>query len=517
MNYINKPKKIPSLLVNKLVKKVFKIRSFWQKESLEKQEKLLFKLIKKSKNTTFGKIHWFKNIKNIKDFQNNVPISEYKDFESRIKYMLKWEKNISYPWRIPLFAISSGTTWKCGKYIPITKENIKNSQLRWWQKLLSWYCKQNPKTKIFTWHTIAIWGTFIQNPYTKKNNVWYITAILQKKTPLIWKLFKKPTLKTSLIENREKKSEKIIKETLNTNITAITWQPSRCTQFLYKVLEKTWKKNIHEIRPNLEVFFWWWMAVDLYKENLKELFPNKNFQYRQSYNASEWFFAIQNQNNSNDMLLMTDNWVFYEFIPRHEFWKTNPKILTLQETKLNEEYVLVITNNSWLRRYIIWDTIKFTEIEQNYKIKITGRTKFFVDVVWERLTLDHVQEAISYATLKTWSIILDYTLWPIAPTKKNKWKHEWIIEFEKKPKNIEDFSKFLDESLCKANDIYNQERNYTKVLASPQIKILKKWTFQKRLDFKNKVSGQSKIPKISNNREIINEINFFTENFKRIC
>ncbi len=498
--------KFPSLVVNKIAKNLVKIKQFGKKELFKHQEDFLFDIIHRSRNTVFGEKYSFNEIKSIEDFQKYVPIFTYKEFKPRIEYMLRWEKNIAYPGKIPLFAISSGTTGKEWKYIPLTHEHLKTSQFRWWEKMMAWYCKENPKTKLFTGKIVVIWWTFIKNPYTQKNNVWYITAILQKKTPIIYRLFRWPKTQISFIEDREEKSEKIISSTLNQNITWITGQPSWCTQFMYNVLEKTWKKDIHEVRPNFEVFFGWGMSVDLYKDNLKELFPDPKFNYRQSYNASEWFFATQIQNNTDEMLLLTNNWVFYEFIPQEEYGKENPQIITLKDVKLNQNYVLVITTNAWLRRYIIWDTIKFTEIWPFYKIKITWRTKYYIDVVGEWTTVEYTDKAIMQACKKTWAIAIDYTVWPIAPKWNDRWAYERIIEFNKDPKSLKEFENILDLELQKAFSNYSDERNYNNTLRKWIIHSAKTWTFQKRLKSNWKVVWQSKVPKLTNNRKILNEI-----------
>lgn len=498
--------RFPSLVVNKIAKNIFKIRQFWKKELLKHQEDFLFDLIYRCRKTIFGERYWFSDIKNIKDFQNSVPIFTYKEFQPRIEYMLRWEKDISYPGKIPLFAISSWTTGKKWKYIPLTQEHLKTSQLRWWEKLLSRYCKENPKTQLFTWRTIVIGWTFIKNPFTQKNNVWYITAILQKKTPWIWKLFKRPTKQIAFIEDREEKSDKIIEETLNKNITWITWQPSWCTQFMYNVLETTWKKDIHEVRPNFEVFFGGGMSVDLYKDNLAELFPDPKFKYRQSYNASEGFFAIQNQNDSEDMLLLTDNWVFYEFIPQEEYGKENPKVLTLKDVITDQDYVLLITTNAGLRRYVLWDTIRFTATEPFYKIRISGRTKYYIDVVWEWTTVEYTDKAIMETCNQTWAIAIDYTVWPIAPKWIERGAYERIIEFSKEPKNLKEFENILDVELQKAFSNYYDERNYNNTLKKLVVHPAPQGTFHKRLKWNNKVVGQAKVPKLQNNRQILNEI-----------
>lgn len=505
---VDRKKKIQlqHLVINKLAKWFFKINQFGKKELIKHQEDFLYDLIHRCRNTIFGKKYGFKNIKSIEDFQNFVPIFTYKEFQPRIEYMLRGEKNISYPGKIPLFAISSGTTGKKGKYIPLTHEHLKTSQMRGGEKMLSRYCKENPNTMIFTGKAIVIWGNFIKNPFTNEENIGYITAIIQKNTPRYVSIFKRPKKKTAFLEDRELKSEKIIEETINENITWISGQPSRCTQFLYKVLEKTGKKNIHEIWPNLEVFFGWGMAVDLYRNNLKELFPDKKFRYRQSYNASEGFFATQNSNDDENMLLLTDNGVFYEFIPKSEFGKENPKVYSLKDVKLDEEYVLLITTNAGLRRYIIGDTIRFTQIKPYHKIKITWRTKYYIDVVGEGTTVEYTDKAIMEACNQTDCIATDYTVWPVAPKGKERGAYEWIIEFTKAPKNMQRFTDILDVELQKAFCNYYDERNYNNTLKKNIVHAVKSGTFHERLRSKNKVIGQSKIPKLKNDREILDEI-----------
>ena len=498
--------KLPRLIVNSVAKTAFKIKTFWKKESLENQEKLLFNLIHKCRNTVYWKRYWFSEIKTLEDFQRNVPVVTYKEFQPWVEYMLRWEKDITYPGKIPLFAVSSGTTWEKWKYLPVTKALINDSQIDWWAKLVSYYCKANPKTKMFTWKTIAIWWIFVENPYTKENNVWYMTAIIQKRTPWYAKLFQSPRRKIAFIEDWEEKSQKIMEQVLHENITWITWQPSRCTQFLYKVLKETWKSNIHEIWPDFEIFFWWWMAVDLYRETLKELFPDPKFKYWESYNASEWFFACQCENDADDMLLLTDNWVFYEFIPHEEYWKENPKVVSLKDVELNKDYVIVLTTVAWVRRYIIWDTVKFTEIEPYFKIKVTWRIKYYIDVVGESTTVEHTDKAIVEACKRTWAIASDYTAWPVTPKWTQRWAYERIIEFGKEPKDLKEFQKVLDEELQKAFSNYYDERNFNNTLDELIVHQVKPWTFQKRLEKNNRAMWTSKVPKLLNDRHILEEI-----------
>jgi hypothetical protein len=421
-------------------------------------------------------------------------------------YMLKWEKNITYPGKIDRFATSSWTTWGNAKYIPITKDNLKQSHMKWWLESLSLYIKNNPRTQFFQGKGLVIWWSFTQNPYTGEHNVWFISAILQKEAPWIGQHFRYPRAEVSYMDNREEKTQKMIEEGLDENITFLNGQPSWWSNFMYKVLSYTWKKHIHEVRPNLELFFWWGMAIDLYKPQFQTLFPNKQMKYYQVYNASEWFFAVQDTNFADDMRLLTNHGVFYEFIPVEEYGKDTPTVLTLNDVVVDKEYVIVITNNSGLRRYVLWDTITFTHLTP-WKIKIVGRTKYYIDVVGECVTSDYTDKALLEACKKTDTIATDYMLAPITYTGWSiRWAYEWIIEFTKLPQNPEQFAKILDQELCNHNSYYFDERYDTKVLGEPNIHCVQQWIFYSRLKSKNKLGGQYKVPKVSNDRKNIDEI-----------
>ncbi len=496
----------PKRVVNKCIKTYLILKSHLHQPSYKHQEKILFGLIKKCKSTVFGKKYGFEYINTLEDFQNLVPISHYKDFESWIVYMLKGEKNITYPGKIERFATSSWTTWGNSKYIPITKDNLRASHFKGGMELISLYIKNNPRTQFFQGKGMVIGWWFTKNPYTQEDNVGFISAILQKTAPRLWQYFREPKPELSYMENRDEKVELIVKDTIDKNISFLNGQPSRWSNFLYKVLEYTGKKNILEVWPNFEVFFRWGMAIDLYKPQLEALFPSKKIKYYQAYNASEWFFAAQDANFSDDMLLFTNHGVFYEFIPLEEYGKENPKVLTLQDVEVGKDYVIVITNNSWLRRYILWDTIKFTTLDP-WRIKVSGRTKYYIDVVGECVTSDYTDKALLEACKKTDTIATDYMLAPITYSGGNiRWAYEWIIEFTKAPKDPDAFAKILDKELCNSNSYYFDERYDTKVLGEPTVHCVQEGSFYKWMKSKNKLGGQHKIPKVSNERKNIDEM-----------
>lgn len=492
--------------MNKVIKTYLVLKSHLHQPSFKNQEKIIFSLIKKCKNTVFGRKYGFENIHTIEDFQNSVPISHYKEFEPWIIYALKGEKNITYPGKVDRFATSSWTTWGNWKYIPITKDNLNASHIKGGLEIFGMYIKNNPRTQVFQGKSMVIGWWFSKNPYTGEDNVGFISAILQKSAPWVGQYFREPKPEISYMENRDEKVKLIIETTIDKNITFMNAQPSWGSNFLYKVLEATGKKNILEVWPNFEVFFRWGMAMDLYKPQFEALFPSKKVKYYQVYNASEWCFASQDSNLTDDMLLFTKHGVFYEFIPFEEYGREHPTVLTLKEVETNKDYVIMITNNSGLRRYILGDTVKFTTLKP-WRIKISGRTKYYIDVVGECVTSDYTDKALLEACKKTDTIATDYMLAPITYSGGNiRGAYERIIEFTKAPKNEDEFAKVLDKELCNINSYYFDERYDTKVLGDPKINYVRQGTFYEWMKGKNKLGGQHKIPKVSNERNSIDEV-----------
>lgn len=473
------------------------------------QESIIFGLLDKCKDTVFGRKYGFKDINTIEEFQDAVPISHYKDFERWITYMLKGEKDITYPGKIDRFATSSWTTGWTGKYIPVTKEALKKSHFKWGTEWLNAYCKNNPRSQFLKWKWLVIWGSFGENPYTWEQNVGFISAILQKNTPWILSLLREPRGDITYIDNWEEKLNAIVERAVTQNITLIYGQPAWVLNLFYKALEYTKKENILEIRPELDLFFWWGLPIDLYKSQFTKLIPSVKMKYYQAYNASEGFFAMQDENFADDMLLLVNHGTFYEFIPSEEYGYKNPTVLTLEQVEVEKDYILVITNCSWLRRYIIGDVIRFTNLKPR-KIKVVGRTKYFIDIIGERVFLEHVEKAILQTSKITNTIIGDYMVWPlIYEWWKYRAAHEWIIEFVKEPNDIQEFTKILDEEMWKTNIYYFDERHDTQVLGEPKINTVKQGTFYDWLKFNGKLGGQFKIPKLSNDRENLDSMLWF--------
>ncbi len=310
--------------------------------------------------------------------------------------------------------------------------------------------------------------------------------------------------KTALMDNWDLKLEKMLEETLKENITSLAGVPTWTLILLQKALEATGKEHVLEIWPNLELFVHGAVAFDPYRELFRKLLPSDNFNYMETYTASEGFFGIQDQPRSTEMLLMLDYGIFYEFMPMEEYGKDHPKTLTLEEVELDTSYALVISTNSGLWRYIIGDTIRFTSLDP-FRIKITGRTKHFINAFGEEVIMENANDALTYACEMTNALVDDFTAAPIYLSDK-KGGHEWIVEFLDQPNDMDKFTYYLDKRLREINSDYDAKRYQDIALGLPKINAAQKGTFYRWLESKGKLGGQYKVPRLSNNREFVDDI-----------
>jgi len=341
----------------------------------------------------------------------------------------------------------------------------------------------------------------------ENNNTFFgdLSAILIDNMPMWAEFSSTPSNKTSLMSNWETKLPAIIKESSLENVTSLAGVPSWMMVLLNKTLEENKKTNILEIWPNLEVYFHGGVSFEPYKEQYKNLFPKADFKYYEIYNASEGFFALQDQNNVNELLLMLDYGIFYEFIPMDTFGKDNQKVIPLSDVEINKNYALVITTNSGLWRYLIGDTIRFTSLNP-YRIKVTGRTKHHINVFGEELMVENTDMALAKTCKTLHCDIIDYTVAPIFMKGKEKGGHEWIIEFKKHPVNMANFSELLDKNLQQVNSDYEAKRFNNMTLNPLVLNVARENLFYDWLKKKDKLGGQHKIPRLSNLRDYLEEL-----------
>ncbi|MDR2909852.1 MAG: GH3 auxin-responsive promoter family protein [Bacteroidales bacterium] len=497
------------MLLNSIIslintKKIYQIQ-LHSEYPIELQNKTLLSLIKSARHTEWGKNHNFVEISSVKDFQQAVPLQTYEEIKPFVNRLRQGEKNILWPGAVKWFAKSSGTTSDKSKFIPITKEALEDCHMRGPRDVLALYLKNYPDTKVISGKTLTLGGSHRIN--NVNNNSYYgdLSAILIENMPFWTDFIRIPPAEIVLIEEFEKKIENIIEVTLGQNVTSFAGVPSWYLVLMKRVLEKTGKKNILEVWPNIEVFIHGGVNFEPYREQYKKLFPSDKMHYMETYNASEGFFGIQDNPHRDDMMLMLDYGVYYEFIPMSDWGKENPNVLTLDEVELNENYSLVISTNAGLWRYIIGDTIKFT-CKYPFRFKITGRTKHFINAFGEEVIIDNAINALAIACNQTQAIVGEFTAGPIFMGDNQKGAHQWIIEFEKEPEDIENFTAILDNSLQTLNSDYEAKRYKNITLEKLHVITVPQGTFYNWMKKRGKVGGQNKIPRLSNDRQYLDEL-----------
>jgi len=469
------------------------------------QKELLLKLVNTAKKTEVGKKYDFKNIKSYTDFKANIPIQKYESIEPLIERCRQGEQNIFWPSKIKWFAKSSGTTNAKSKFIPVSDEALEDCHFKAGKDMLCLYINNNEDAKLFTGKSLRLGGS---SAIYEDNDTYFgdLSAIIIENMPFWADFSSSPKPEIALMGEWETKMDAIVEETIKENITSLAGVPSWMLVLLNKVLEKTGKDNILEVWPNLEVYFHGGVNFNPYKEQYKKIIPSKDFKYYETYNASEGFFAIQDKNNSDELLLMLDYGIFYEFIPMTAYKGEDSEAISLSEVKKGVNYAVVITTNGGLWRYLIGDTVKFTSTKP-YKVKITGRTKHFINVFGEELIIENTEQALKSACEKTNARVKDYTVAPIFMKEKEKGAHEWVIEFEKQPENIFFFTEILDNALKNCNSDYEAKRYNNMTLNMPTVHQAREGLFYDWLKQKGKLGGQHKVPRLSNKRDFINELN----------
>ena len=486
-----------------LKKRIHQIDLFL-KYPIDVQEELLKGLINKAKHTEIGNQYDFKSIKTYTDFAERIPVTTYEDNESNYERARKGESNIFWPTPIKWFAKSSGTTNAKSKFLPVSNESLEECHYAASKDLLCLYLNNNPDSELFLGKSLRLGGS--KELYKENGTVFGdLSAILIDNMPFWAEFSSTPSNEVSLMPDWETKMQAIVDETINENVTSLLGVPSWVLVLLNQVAESTGKNNLFEIWPNLEVYFHGGVSFDPYLEQYKKLLPKNNFLYYETYNASEGFFAIQDRNNSKELLLMLDYGIFYEFIPMDTYDSMEEIIIPLSEVQLDKNYAIVITTNAGLWRYKIGDTIRFTSINP-YRIKVTGRTKHHINVFGEELIIENAEAALRKAAKLTHSEIIDYTAGPIFMEGKEKGAHEWIIEFKKHPYDIDTFNQLLDAFLQEVNSDYEAKRYRNITLKFPKIHTARKDLFKDWLKQNDKLGGQHKIPRLSNSREFLEEL-----------
>lgn len=470
----------------------------------EVQEELLMNLLRAAEYTVVGKNYDFNSIKSYQTFVDRVPVSTYEDLQPLIERTRLGEQNVFWNSPIKWFAKSSGTTDAKSKFIPVSAEALENCHYKGSKDLLCMYLNNNPDAQMFTGKSLRLGGS---SQIYQDHNTHFgdLSAILIENMPFWAEFSSTPSNKVSLMAEWESKLKAIIQDTRNENVTSFAGVPSWMLVLLNRILEESGKSNILEIWPNLEVYFHGGVSFEPYREQYKRILPKADFRYYEIYNASEGFFAIQDRNDNNELLLMLDYGIFYEFIPMSTFGTPQQKVIPLSQVSIGENYAVVITTNSGLWRYLIGDTVRFTDLSP-YRIKITGRTKHHINVFGEELMIENTDKALAMVCLEMDCEVKDYTVAPVFMEGKSKGSHEWVVEFKKAPANLQLFGEKVDLALQGLNSDYEAKRYNNMTLNPLKMHQGRENLFYDWLREQGKLGGQHKIPRLSNSRDYLEQL-----------
>jgi hypothetical protein len=462
----------------------------------------LKQLLKRAEKTEWGQAYDYKNIRTYAAFAQQVPLQTYDTLKSSILRMINGEGNVLWPDVVKWYAKSSGTTNDKSKFIPVTPE-ILMSHYRGGNDTVGLYLRNYPQSRFFAKKGLILGGSHMLSPLNRKAHYGDLSAVLIQNIPSWVNLVRIPKKRIILMDEWESKIEAIVAHTWNKDVGNLSGIPSWMLVLIKSVLEKAGRDTLTEVWPNLEVFFHGGISFEPYRTQYETLIPSDKMHYMETYNASEGFFGIQDDPSDTSLLLMLDYGIFYEFIPMSELGRTDqPTVYPLGEVKVGENYAMVISTAGGLWRYRIGDTIRFTSLCP-HKFVISGRTKHFINAFGEELMVDNAEKGIRMACRQTGAEVSAYTVAPLFLLDKAKGRHQWLVEFEKEPASISDFAMILDKSLQTLNSDYEAKR-YKEISLQPlEVIPAQKGVFYHWLKMKGQLGGQHKIPRLSNNREIM--------------
>ncbi|MFA7274576.1 MAG: GH3 auxin-responsive promoter family protein [Crocinitomicaceae bacterium] len=486
-------------------KRIHQIDLF-RKYPVEVQAELFEKLMSNGSFSEWGKRYDFKSIEFYRQFQERVPLQTYDDVKPWIDRTIAGEQGLLWPTDTKWFAKSSGTTSDRSKLIPVTRDSLEECHQKGGKDLLALYYENNPTGRLYSYKHMVVGGSAEVNPMSEDSYTGDLSAIIMKNLPWWAEIRRTPSREIALMNEWEEKIERMARTTMNEDIGLLVGVPSWTMVIANRILEITGKSNLKEVWPNLECFMHGGVSFDPYREEFKKLIPDSSMNYVESYNASEGFFGIQDQKGKSDLLLMLDYGIFYEFIPMEDFDGVHSKkTILLGDVEIGKQYAIVISTNGGLWRYIVGDTIAFSE-KYPFRFHVTGRTKSFINAFGEELIVDNAEKAVAYASLMTQSQVRDYTACPVFMTDTNLGGHEWLFEFVTEPTCFGDFLKHLDTKLREINSDYDAKRTKDLAMVFPKGEVLPAGSFDQWLKSKGKLGGQNKIPRLSNTREILEQI-----------
>ena len=477
----------------------------FMKYPIEVQNDVFERLMQQGRYSEWGKKYGYSDIGSWRDFSNRIPLQTYEDLKPYVQRLKSGEQGLLWPTEINWFAKSSGTTSDKSKFIPVSREALEDCHFKGGKDLLAVYNHNHPVNNLYKGKSLVLGGSSQINELRKDSYYGDLSAILINNLP-IWVEFKRiPDRQIALMDKWEEKIEIMAKSVMNEDVTNMAGVPSWTLVLLKRILEIRGKNNISEVWPNLELYMHGGVNFDPYRIQFDDIFGPKTVNYYENYNASEGFFGIQDQSNGDGMLLMLDYGIFFEFIPAENAHEDQPKTISLEDVEIGKNYELVISTNAGLWRYRLGDTVCFTSLDP-FRIKVTGRTKLFINAFGEELMIDNAEKAVAEASRICNCSIADYTAGPVYMTSAEQGGHEWLIEFEQEPQNLDSFIDCLDNELKKLNSDYEAKRTGDLSLRRPIVRTLPRGSFYNWLRSKGKLGGQHKVPRLANHRRFIDQI-----------
>ena len=470
------------------------------------QQGELVRLVEKAALTRIGRKYDFSSIRTYRQFASTLPLFSYENLQPHIMRMVNGSKDELWPGRCVNFAQSSGTSDGRSKYIPITRESFRWNHYQGSSDVVSHYLNLNPSSRIFSGKAFILGGSFANNLSLKPGvRVGDLSANLIECMNPLANLARIPNRKIALMEDWTEKLPLLVEASIGENVTNLSGVPSWFLVVLREVLKKTDKTCLHEVWPNLEVFFHGGIAFEPYRQQYEAICDMSKLHFLDTYNASEGFFAVQSDWSSRAMLLLLDVGVFYEFLPVEESESETPEVYPIWEIEQGRTYELIITAANGLWRYRLGDTVKIEQLNP-VKITIAGRTRSFINAFGEELMVHNADHAITLAAQETEAEVLNYTAAPVYSISGQSGHHQWLIEFAREPQDKERFMQLLDQHLREVNSDYDAKRTGDIFLLAPSLVIAPNGLFDRWLASTGKLGGQRKVPRLSNNRDIIDQM-----------
>lgn len=498
-------------LVNELVKQYMRLRmrriERYMKRPEEPQERWLQRLIDTARNTEFGREHGFAGIRNATEFARQVPAQDYERVKSRISRMMHGERNVLWPGQVRWYSKSSGTTGDKSKFIPVPMGNLYGCHYAGtWDSLTLLY-HNKPDMEVFRRKNLVLSGSFQSLEDYTKTRFGDISSLMTCHMPAIGRMVHTPDLKTALMSNFEEKIARTAELAgRRDDIVMFGGVPTWLIVLFRLILEKTGKSNLLEVWPRLQAYMHGGVGFDPYRETFKALIPSDKFVYQEIYNASEGYFGAQCELGKNDMLLFADNGVFYEFVPVEEWDKEHPKTVLLADVEIGKNYAVMISSNNGLWRYLPGDTMIFTR-KYPHCFQITGRTKQFINAFGEEVMVGDTDKALAETCRQMDAVVSEYTAAPVYfAGQHGRGSHEWVVEFEREPSDLERFNEVLDQTLQRINSDYEAKRFKGMALQRLHLHAVPRGTFLRWMRARGRVGSQSKVPRLANHRNFVEEI-----------